>query len=326
MGITISEKSVPTNWQATYYDTKSGRTLGQRPPTTTIIAPHGKRALAWGKDYWEIVQAAENGLRAVPLVPAHPSGSNLANEAAFTPDGEQVVTATGNGWIEVHSARTGVSEKSFRFAEDLDTSINQLTISPSGQWALLNTFNGWWRVDLASRQATEVFTNHQDQPSGALGFLHGDQILVGVVGRALRWWKFPALTPIASVPGRFDAELTLALAETGELLLRQRYGGGMVIADAKSGKVRSRFDKVLAIDPKGCLAVLEAENGAQLVRLRDGEILADLPAVNAACIAPDGSRVGLVLNGSDRFVSIPVSVAASDLRTRGRELTRLKSN
>ncbi|MEI8289289.1 MAG: hypothetical protein WCH99_07435 [Verrucomicrobiota bacterium] len=110
-----------------------------------------------------------------------------------TPDGEQVVTAAGNRWIEVHSAYTGASEKSFRFAENLDTSINQLTISPSGQWALLNTFNHWWRLNLSTSQATEVFTNH-DQPV-ACAFRHGDQILVSDVGGELHWWKFPELSP-----------------------------------------------------------------------------------------------------------------------------------
>ncbi|MEI8289291.1 MAG: TIR domain-containing protein [Verrucomicrobiota bacterium] len=322
MGLSISPKPVPTNCLATYYDTKTGRILGQRPASTTIIAPHGKRALAWGKDYWEIVQTAENGLTVVPLVPAHPAGSNFANQAAFTPDGKQVVTAAGNGWLEVHSARTGASEKSFRFAEDLDTSINQIIINPSGQWALLNTYNHWWRLNLSTGQAIEVFAN-QDQPA-ACAFRQGDHIVVGNVGGELRWWKFPELTPIASVHGQFDPELTLSLDDTGELLLRQRYGGEICIADGRSGVVRSRFEKVLAMNLKASMAVQEVKNGAQLVRLSDGEVLADLPPTSAACIAADGSRVGLVLRDSGRFVSIPISMARTNLLARAQPVIHQK--
>jgi WD40 repeat protein len=323
MPITLTPTNFPTNWKTTFYDTKSGRMLWARPVTQAILAPRGKRALAWGKDYWELVQVGQHGLAVVPLAPAHPAVSAYAGQAVFTPDGEHVITATVHGWVEVHSAQTGLSERSFRFANELDTSVNYLNLSPSGHWALLGTFNRWWRLNLITGQSLEVFTTGR-RPSGACAFLNGEQTLVGDTGGELQWWSFPDLIAIASVHGQYDPELTLPLDETGELLLRQSYGG-IVVADARSGAVRLRFEKTLAVDLKGCLAVVEAENAAQIVRLRDGEILADLPPASAACIAPDGSRVGLVLPHSDHFVSVPISVTETELRARAQQLKRWKS-
>lgn len=315
----------------TFHDTRDGAFLGRYPVSGDVemqLAPQGRRALVRkGDGSWEIVTPGKGGASVVSLQAEPVGGETWGFSAAFTADGRRVMASPGRGWIEVFSAETGASEKRFKFADEELFDVSLIVPHPTEEVALVGTMDGVWKIDVTSGAGVRAF-GEATTLVGETVFDSSGQLLISNQDGRLRWWAWPELTPMGDVHGEFRPSLTAALEGGGDLLVVERLLGGWpgpaAVVAKEGGKERRRLENVLAADGKLGLAAVQDVDVVRVVRLRDGEVLAELPGVRAteACFAEDGSRVGLVLLDSERYVSLRLAVEREELRRRARELVR----
>ncbi len=315
----------------TFYDTREGTLLGRYPKNgdeEVQLAPRGRRALVRkGDGSWEIVNLGKEGAAVVSLAAEPVKGETWGFSAGFTADGQKVIASPGRGWLEVFSAETGASEKRFKFADAVNFDVSLIVPHPTENAVLVGTLEGVWKVDLSSATGVRAFAEATTLV-GETVFDPTGRLLISNQDGRLRWWRWPELQPAGDVHGEFRPGLTAVLEDGESLLVVERllegWPGAAAVVARDGGKERLRLENVLAADGRLGLAAVQDVNVVRVVRLRDGEVLAEVPDVRAtqASFAKDGSRVGLVLLDSERYVSLRVAVEREELRARARELGR----
>ncbi len=314
-----------------FYDTREGKRLGQYSVSGDVemqLSPRGRRALVRkGEGGWEIVTVAHDGATVVSLGAEPVSGETWGFSAAFTADGRKVIASPGRGWLEVFSAETGASEKRFKFADAVNFDVSLIVPHPTDDVVLVGTLEAVWKVDLSSATGARAFAEATTL-LGETVFDPTGRLLISNQDGRLRWWSWPELQAEGDVHGDFRPRLTAVLEDGENLLAVERllegWPGAAVVVTRKGGREKLRLENVLAADGRLGLAAVQDVNVVRVVRLRDGEVLAEVPDVRAtqACFSKDGSRVGLVLLDSERYVSLRVAADRAALRERAGELGR----
>ena len=316
-------REIPQGWETSFYDWTSGQLLGRVPAREYQLARTGRQALAQDAEGLHIIGLKENALTKVKLLSTHTQKSEWSSATTFFPDGVQVIEARGDGTIEIFASATGKSIHTFSFAEDLQTSINSISISPSGRWCLLATYNQWWRVDLENSTAEKVFS-HDEKPDNNLQFLDNEKLLVGNSGSMMKWWSFPDLQLIGQIKSDGFSTTAKILPDSNNIVLTSRWDKVVTIVDKKTSAVQSRLNDAIAIDDALTMVAVNTSMDdtkiLRVVRLRDGEILTEQPGISVtdAFFAADGSRLAFILE--NRLVSMEIAFDAADLRQRAKSL------
>jgi WD40 repeat protein len=308
-----------------FYHTGTGALLGEYRLQTRypeiILAPRGHRALIrTGHFSADLVVGNNGGIQAHPL----PFSGNDPPEAAFSADGEKVYISPRPGWLEIISSSTGRSERKIKLGDDETWSprVSALVVHPSGGELLAGTSGKWLRVDFRMETSTEMEADFDLLARPA--FVGDGHLLMSRVGTRLHWWQWPNLRPVGDTEASFDPFACDPLPGHDLLLLRDPHLllRSCVVVEQQGGHQGLVLDNVVGISPALGLAATQETESFRVVRLHDGEILAEVQSlrVSQACFAPDGSRVGVVLSDNSRYVSLPLVANRALLLERARRL------
>jgi len=308
----------------TFHDTRTGAMLGEYRlkvfDNRILLAPRGRRAIAPLPDRkWELLAVDHGKLNVIPVKAEPLDGKEWSINPAFSPDGEKVFISPGPGWLQEFATSTGLPQPSFKFAGDQEWSsdVSMITVHPSGAQAILGTIDSTWKVDLETKVALST------SPRSRAKFLGMGEIVVFEEGDRTHWERWSDLTRLGNIDGSFDLSSSGFLGDAGYLVLvKEDFSRSLIVASIDGGTALMTLDHVIGLDIGLGLAVADSGGNVRIVRLHDGEIVAEIPNLRAsnACFSADGSRVGLVLLDSQRFVSLPLAVDREELRKRAMKL------
>jgi WD40 repeat protein/serine/threonine protein kinase len=253
--------------------------------------------------------------RSEPLVLRH---EREVNSLAFSPGGEWIAGACGDGTIKVWNSRTGAEVRAFTAHTD---SVYSVAFHPGGRYlASVGTDGKVGKVkvwDWAAGQ--EVFAapcsaDHNRGTAYCAAFSpDGRRLAAGYDGAVTVWdWENhePVLPPLR---GHVPKGVCVAFSPDGKRLASGSWNGDVLIWDAKTGELLRTLSEhhhavsALAFNPDGTrlvsacfdrnLIVWDATTGQRLHTLEghDGLVL-------GAAFNPDGSR--LASAGEDRTVRV----------------------
>jgi hypothetical protein len=309
----------------TFHDTRTGAMLGEYRlkdfNNKILIAPRGRRAIApLANRRWELLTAKDGKLNVIPIKADPLDGQEWSINPAFSPDSEKVFLSPGPGWLQEFSTSTGLPQPTFKFADNQQWSdVVMISVHPSGSHALVGTMQSTWSVDLKTKAALPI----RHLP-GAVFLGKGDMVAFQE-GTRTHWSSWPEITPLGDIDGSFNLSHSGPLGDTASMVLGSAgYQQSLVVAAINGGGVGIKLDQVIGSDVRLGLAAVADTDVVRIIRLHDGEVLAEVPNLRAtnACFSADGSRVGLVMLDSQRFVSLPLNMNRDTLRERAKMKVR----
>jgi WD40 repeat protein len=232
---------------ARIWDARTGKLLHVLPHTGYVLAERfssdGRSLVTSSLDGAAYLWDVASGRRQLLLV-GGPGAVGQVNDSAFSPDGSEVATASGNGLATIYYSRDGRVIAPLAGHGDAVTSVG---FDPSGRTIVTGSSDGSARLWDALPAGTLVPVDRRTSPVQA--FWSGSHIvsvagsegrILSTSGRVLRRLRMP--TPIVAAAGAAD---TVALVDrSGDLLLDRggavtltRDAGATAVAVGKDGQV-----------------------------------------------------------------------------------------
>jgi WD40 repeat protein len=239
------------------------------------------------------------------------------NGVAFSPDGERLASAGGDGTVKVWKSRTGEVVLEFQAH---DTSAVSVAFHPDGKHLASAGVDGWVKVwDLtASPKVQEVFRGSCDAlrkfgTAYVVAFRppDGRQLAAGSDG-AVRVWDWGSGQLLHTFPGHDHHSISVAFSPDGRRLATGSWREGPRLWDLTDGSLLRTFTRhlhpisALAFSPDGArLASSSMDRSVKVWDTTTGERLHNLPHPGTVlCVAysPDGRR--LASSGEDKTVRV----------------------
>jgi WD40 repeat protein len=238
-----------------------------------------------------------------------------ANGVAFSPDGERLASAGGDGTIKIWNSRTGGLVQSFRAHTDWVVSV---AFHPDGKHMASRSADRTVKVWDLTATGEAVFTEPCDAvrkfgTAYTVAFSFDGRLLAAGTDGVVKVWDWKDGQLLHSLPGDKIHPIPVAFSRDGRLAtgtFRQNLrlwdpGTGTLLrtVDAHHGEPVSG----LAFSPDGeLLASASFDRTAKLSNSRTGEVLRsfDLHTGNVECVAfsPQGRR--LASGGEDKTVRV----------------------
>jgi len=254
--------------------------------------------------------------RALAVAVGH---TDWVRSAAFSPDGQRIVTAshdhTGRLWDAASGAALGTLEGHTGWVESV-------AFSPDGQRILTASRDGTARLwDAASGTALATLEGHTDWVESAAFSPDGQRILTASRDNTARLWDGKTGAVLAILEGHEGALWSAAYSPDGTCVITGSFDHTARLWDAASGAALATLEghtdgvTSAAVSPDGERVVTASRDGtARLWDAADGKLLATLEghtdAVNSAAFSRDGERV--VTTSADKTARLwdPASGAA----------------
>jgi WD40 repeat protein len=256
------------------------------------------------------------------------------NGLAFSPDGERIACACGDGMIKIRNSRTGDVVQTLENAHS--KSVVAVTFHPTTEHLASVGADRLVKVwDLTTEQEEELFTEPCDvgRKQGTAYTVafsaDGRQLAAASDGAVKIWdWKHRQLPPLHTLPEHGFHTIPVAFTCDGRLATSAGERGGLNLWDAETGRplrvipAHSGAVSALAFSPDGeWLASASYDRSVKLSNSTTGELIRVLKAHsgNVECVAfsADGKR--LASGGEDKTVRIWDT-------TTGRELLTLRGH
>ena len=238
--------------------------------------------------------------------------------AAFSPDGERVVTASDDGTARVWGADGRGRPVPLAGHEG---ALVSAAFSPDGRWLLTASTDGTARLWNADGGRPAVLAGHRKAVVGAAFSPDSERVVTASTDGTAQVWGTRGSAPQVVLPGHGGAVWSAAFSPGGERVVTASDDGTARVWSADQGTVLVRLVGhqgpvgTAAFSPDGQrIATASSDHTARLWDARDGSALATLvghqgPVVGAA-FSPGGERV--VTASSDGTARVWNAVDGSD--------------
>ena len=284
--------------------------LASEPAFSVSVDPRNPQELAIASATGVSVVTSGSAGKSGRLLP----GTQDANDAQFSPDGTELVTAGQDGNVDIYKLATSTVVATLSAGE---TDALTATFSPDGRHIVAGYSSGTGRVwDIATKLQLTLLAGHNDQINSAQFSPNGTQIVTGSGDGTIRIWY--------AEPRELQTEITMptrgsALAP----VLRAGYiPGGLITADQNgyaylftaAGALRASVDsrqpmqaaawnragtEIVTASPGGAVEVWHA-NGSGYAQVSLATPIRLNQRTAGVAMSPDGSRIAIfIVNGKN---------------------------
>ncbi|WP_437283624.1 TIR domain-containing protein [Sorangium sp. So ce375] len=226
--------------------------------------------------------------------------SNWVYACTISPDGQRVVSASGDKTLKVWDLATG---QLLSTLEGHPEQINACAISPDGQRVVSasgdNTLKVW---DLATGQLLSTLEGHPEQINACAISPDGQRIVSASKDKTLKVWDLATGTLLSTLEGHSNWVKACAISPDGQRIVSASWDTTLKVWDLATGQLlatlegHSNWVNACAISPDGQRVVsASSDKTLKVWDLATEQILATLEGhsnwVNACAISPDGQRI-----------------------------------
>jgi WD40 repeat protein len=257
-------------------------------------------------------------------------GSVIPDDAEFSPDGQEIVTADSDGTIDIFRIATGKVVETFTSSDNI---AYNAAFSPDGKRVLAGYWTGIGRIwDVATKLQVGLLAGHGDTIYDARFSPDGREVVTGSLDGTIRVWytQPPELETAFTVPpGSHDPAPLEGVSYVGNLLMATTSDSGRSYLLTPSGKLQQTLNTgqqpeyTSDWNQAGTLYISVSGDGRVELWRKSGSsgFRPSLIPVTAEEVGmkPDGSQIALVVGAEHNTVQV------RDVKT-GRLLRTLHSN
>jgi hypothetical protein len=227
--------------------------------------------------------------------------------AAFSPDGERIVTASSDRTARIWDARSGQQIAALHGHE---AGVQSAAFSPDGARIVTASEDGTARIWNASSGETIVFLQGHERLVNSAAFSpDGARIVTASNDRTARIWNASNGETIAALHGHEGGVGSAAFSPDGARIVTASFDRTARIWDASSGETSATLqgheDRVwsAAFSPNGArIVTASSDHTARIWDASSGEPVTTLQGILSAAFSPDGERI--VTASDDRTARI----------------------
>jgi TPR repeat protein/Tol biopolymer transport system component len=248
--------------------------------------------------------------------------SNLVESAAYSPDGDRIVTASYDKTVRIWDARVGARLAVLAGHGNL---VNSAVYSPDGDRIVTASYDKTARIwDAHTGAQLAVLAGHGDRVYSAVYSNDGARIVTASQDKTARIWDAHTGAQLAVLSGHINFVESAAYSPDGTRIVTTSHDKTVRIWDARTGAqlaVLSGRDNIVgsaAYSPDGGrIITVWDDKTARIWDARTGAQLAVLPSdgnqVVSAAYSPDGTRIVTASDDATARVwdaRIPAGIAA----------------
>jgi WD40 repeat protein/serine/threonine protein kinase len=202
----------------------------------------------------------------VPLLIGHEA---WVSSVAVTPDGQYVVSGSGDNKVRLWDLATGKEVRRFTGHE---STVRTVAVTPDGQYVVSGSWDKTVRLwELATGKEVRWFTGHEDTVLSVAVTPDGQYVVSGSADETVRVWELATGQEVRRLTGHLRAVLSVAVTPDGQYVVSGSADETVRVWELATGQEVRRFTghedtvRSVAVTPDGQYVV--SGSGDKTVRL-----------------------------------------------------------
>ncbi|BAY15071.1 WD repeat protein [Anabaenopsis circularis NIES-21] len=226
--------------------------------------------------------------------------SSWVNAVALTPDGQYVISASGDNTLKVWNWQTGELLRTLTGHSDW---VNAVALTPDGQYVISasgdNTLKVWnWQTG----ELLRTLTGHSDRVNAVALTPDGQYVISASGDQTLKVWNWQTGELLRTFTGHSDRVNAVALTPDGQYVISASGDQTLKVWNWQTGELLRTFTghsdwvNAVALTPDGQYVIsASSDKTLKVWNWRTGELLRTFTGhsdrVNAVALTPDGQYV-----------------------------------